>query len=144
MAAHGVNIVDDLVTRLAAPAIAYTTSFTPTKQLFQHSLHSALSGVQVTVSTGDEEAWERNSRGGAKANWLKEWEAVIRIAAPSNDTTDLETYMLLTQEIKEDLCDQKMDGMTLDSIDQPDQFDIDRLHTAAEFLAVVTLTYKGF
>jgi len=97
----------------------------------------------VTVSCGDEE-WTANNRGAAKAAWYKQWEAVVKIAAPCNDTTEIETYMLLVQEIKEDLADQRMDSMVLDEIDQPEPFSVERLHEAKEFLTVLTLTYKGF
>jgi hypothetical protein len=138
MASKSVLIVDDLVTALTAGS--YTQTIVVTKELVQRTDRAALTGIEVTVSSGLE-SWEKASRGGV---YIKTYEArvVITTAAATDSAVDL--YIELSEEIKEDLATQAMSSLACVGIEQDEPYDIDRLYDAGSlFVAMITFQYRG-
>lgn len=136
-----VDIIDAVVTRLNAAT--FSESFTATKRHFPRRDHEDIDALIVDVYPGTEQ-WAKLDRNGS---YLKTYEinVVVEAPVPSDANDELEPYINLVEEIKNDLVDQKrMASRNLVEVEQEAVYSSDFLELNGLFLAVITFKFKGF
>lgn len=139
MPAVSENVIDAVVTRLNAST--FTTSFTASKRLFPRFQLENISATVVDVFPGSVEYVKLDRAG----SYLKTYEIKLVILSPltADNNAALSPFLLLAEEIKDDLAGQLMTGLPLVEIETDDAFNFDLVETAGLVTYQITLFYKG-
>ena len=97
--------------------------------------------LEVSVAVGGEN-WDKIDR---SAVYSKVYDIFVVIRAPltSDNNSAIEPYILLSQEIKDDLVQQRLTGLHVIEVQQDAPFDLTDLADSAKYFTVITFKYKG-
>lgn len=136
------DLADAVVTRLGAATL--TTAVTPVKQSLSLEHIPDIGSATVYVFPG---SIERTRIG--RAQWTRTYDVNVVVCAPvtiGSENTQIETYLELTEEIADDLDEQRLTSKSLIcyEIVQDQPYDMDILNEHSLFCVTLTFRYKGF
>ena len=134
-----INLADAVVARLNTATLSQ--SFTAVKELMPIDQLDDVVSLEVSVAVGGEN-WEKIDR---SAVYSKVYDIFVVIRAPltSDNNSAIEPYILLSQEIKDDLVQQRLTGLHVIEVQQDAPFDLTDLADSAKYFTVITFKYKG-
>ncbi len=139
MASVQENIINDVVTRLNAAT--FTTALTASKRLFPRFKLENITATIVDVYPGPVEYVKQDRAG----NYLKGYEIRLVLLSPLTADTNaaLSPFLVLSEEIKNDLAGRNMAGLPLSQIDSDEFLNFELVQTAGLVSIEINLTYQG-
>ena len=139
MAAVTENIIDAIVTRLNAGS--FTTSFTAAKRLFPRFKLENVNATIVDLYAGGVD-YEKQDRAGT---YFKSYEVKLVILSPltADNNAAISPFLLLAEEVINDLSGRTMADRPLTEIETDDLVNFELVQTAGLISISINLIYKG-
>ena len=137
MSSIPVDLVDGVVSRLNAAT--FTQSFVPEKVLAAQFINKDIDALKVFVYT-DSIEWVKQTRTGVYTRDYTIVVAVVGLCGITN--SEIEPFIELCEEIKDDLATQRITNLNCVEISQEVPYNSDFLVDQGMFLAKIDLTYR--
>ncbi len=138
MASRAENIAQAIKTRL--DTLTLSASFTSEVDFDARdtSQTSATANVKIVPVAGQE--WTRESRGSPKSKTV---DLVLSIKQKAASDSDISGFMLLAEEILDDISEQKFDSFRWQSLDFDEAFSLEEYHATGVLSLTVAAQFKG-